>query len=106
MAASTALTIYLPEDGELIARSEQLWLGGLGLAGIAIGLFWQWFSPRELAPRLALAAGGFVALTIFTLLPIGHEMYQSNRQLFLGLGVVSGLVIANWWKWLHTPGDD
>ncbi|WP_433006941.1 hypothetical protein [Kribbella sp. CA-294648] len=106
VAASTALTVHLPGDGELIERSEQIWLGGLGLTGIAIGLLWQWYSPRELSARLALAAGAFVLITIMTLFSGSGEMRQDDRQLYLGLGVISGLVIANWWKWLHTPGDD
>jgi 4-amino-4-deoxy-L-arabinose transferase-like glycosyltransferase len=106
VAASIVVGNHLPGDGELVERSQQLWLGGLGLAGVAIGLLWQWYSPRELSARLFLAAGAFVLITILALFPIGGEMRQDDRQLYLGLGVISGLVLANWWKWLHTPGDD
>ncbi len=106
VGVSTGLGIYLPGDGELIGRSDQYWLAGLGLAGIAVGVLWQWFSPRELAPRLVFAAAAFVLVVIFTFLPIGDEMRMDNRQLFLGLGVISGLVIANWWHWLRTADDE
>jgi hypothetical protein len=102
----TTLGTFLPDNGETIGRTDQLWLGGFGLTGLAIGLLWQWYSPRELAPRLILSAGAFVLATILIMLPIGGEWHQGNRQVFLGLGVVSGLVIADWWRWLRTSDDD
>lgn len=106
VAASAMVSNHLPGDREMVERAEQLWQGGLGLAGVAIGLLWQWYSPRELAPRLFVAAAAFVCLSILQLLPIGGGWFSADRQLYLGLGVVSGLVLASWWKWLHTPGDD
>jgi len=106
VGVSTGLGIYLPGDGEPIGRADQYWLAGLGLAGIAVGMLWQWFSPRELAPRLIFPAAAFILVVFFTLLPIGDDMRQDDRQLFLGLGVISGLIIANWWQWLHTADDD
>ncbi|WBQ07497.1 hypothetical protein [Kribbella sp. CA-293567] len=106
VAASTAVSVHLPGQTETIQRTEQLWFGGLGLAGVAIGLLWQWYSPRDLAPRLFIAAGGFVLVSILQLLPTAGEWNSADRQLYLGLGVVSGLVLANWWKWLHTADDE
>jgi hypothetical protein len=105
-AAISTLTTVLPEAGEAIGRPDQLWFGGLGLAGVAIGLLWQWYSPRELAPRLILAAGAFVLTSILILLPLGDATHQANRHVFLGLGVISGLVIADWWRWLRTTGGE
>ncbi|MEV8378069.1 hypothetical protein AB0P21_35345 [Kribbella sp. NPDC056861] len=42
---------------QVIERSEQLWLGGLGLAGVVAGVLWQLYSPRDLGERLLFAAG-------------------------------------------------
>lgn len=105
-AAISTLSTFLPEAGAAIGRSDQLWFGGLGLVGVAIGMFWQWYSPRELAPRLILAAGAFALMSIFILLPIDSEPHQADRHVFLGLGVIAGLVIADWWRWLHTTGAE
>jgi hypothetical protein len=106
MAASAVVAHYVPSDvDDLVQRADQLWLGGLGLAGVAVGLLWQWFSPRTLAPRLAFAAGAYVLLAILMLLPLGIDWSQDDRQVYLGFGVISGLILSHWWAWMHTADD-
>jgi hypothetical protein len=79
---------------QTIERSEQLWLGGLGLAGVVAGVLWQLYSPRDLGERLLFAAGVFVLISILLLVPVGGEVVEADRSLFVWIGVISGLVIA------------
>ncbi|GAA0923914.1 hypothetical protein GCM10009554_02330 [Kribbella koreensis] len=106
VVASAVVANYWPSNADNpVQRSEQLWLGGLGLAGVAVGLLWQWFSPRALAPRLAFAAAAFVVLAILMLLPLGGDWTHDERQVYLGFGVISGLVLSHWWAWMHTADE-
>jgi zinc transporter ZupT len=102
VAIFVGLGIYLPDESGSVDRAQQLWMGGLGLAGVLVGMIWQWFSPRQLADRLALAAGAFVVVAILMLVPLAGEWTRHDQQLSFGLGVISGLVIANWWKLMRT----
>ncbi|MEI8412935.1 MULTISPECIES: hypothetical protein [unclassified Kribbella] len=81
-----------PGSGEVVGRSTQLWYGGLGLAGVLIGL-WR-FSPRELAERLFVAGGAFLLLCVLLLLPIEGELREDQYVLYFCLGIVAGLILA------------
>jgi hypothetical protein len=87
-----------PDSGEVIGRTTQLWYGGLGLAGVLVGLLWQWFSPRPLVDRLFIAAGGFLLVCVFLLLPLGGEWHEQRSVLYFCLGTAVGLVLAAWWQ--------
>ena len=103
VAADMAVREITPGSRELVDQTTQVWYGVLGLAGVLIGLLWQWFSPRDLAERLALAGGGFLILCVFCLLPIAGEMRENRYELVFGVGIVAGLVLTTWWQNVRSP---
>ncbi|TCO44445.1 hypothetical protein EV646_110159 [Kribbella antiqua] len=97
VAANLLVDDLAPGSGELVARTTQFWYGGLGLAGVLVGVLWQWFSPRELAERLLLAGGAFPVVCVLFLLPV-DETHEDRYALYFCLGIVAGLVLATWWQ--------
>ena len=95
---SLVVSMIAPASGEVVGRTDQLWFGSLGLAGVVVGALWQWFSPRPLAERFLLAAAVFPLGCIFILLPLGGEWVARQHILFSGLGMAAGLVLTTWWQ--------
>jgi hypothetical protein len=103
VAVGSAISAFGPETGAAVSRSDQLWFGGLILCGVVVGVLWQWFSPRNLAERLALPAGALVLAGIFFVVPIAGEVsVRPAYPLWFGGGVLAGLVLTTRWQQLHA----
>ncbi|WP_460664918.1 hypothetical protein [Kribbella swartbergensis] len=98
MIAGRAAGSIAPGSGEVVDGTAELWYGGLGLAGVLVGVLWQWFSPRDLAERLLLAGAAFSLFCVLLVLPIDGELREDQYVLYFGLGTVTGLVLATWWE--------
>lgn len=100
---ASGISTFGPDGGTAVSRHDQLWFGGLILAGVAVGVLWQWFSPRNLADRLALPAGALVLAGIFFLLPLGGEVTAGPwYSLCFAGGVLAGLVLTTGWQQLRA----
>jgi hypothetical protein len=100
---AAAIGTFGPQTETQISLSEQRWIGALILGGIAVGVLWQWFSPRNLADRLALPAGTMILAGIFFLLPIGDEpTFQMPYPLWFAGGLLAGLVLTTGWQQLRA----
>ena len=103
VGVASGITAFGPDGGTPVSRPDQLWFGGLILAGLAVGVLWQWFSPRNLADRLALPAGAFVAAGILYLLPFAGEVTAGPWYwLWFAGGVLAGLVLTTGWQQLRA----
>lgn len=84
----------LPETAEqAISQSERLWTSGMALAGFAVGLLWQWYSPRDITERLRYPAAGTMALAVILMVPGDWSTNTPPFALWFPLGIVAGLVV-------------
>ncbi|NEA34775.1 hypothetical protein [Streptomyces sp. SID13031] len=86
-----------------LSQSDRIAMSVLSLAGVLGGVLWQWYSPRDLAERLAFPATVGVAVTVILILPIGEPSGgAANYSYLYPVGLIAGLVLATRWKQIHT----
>ncbi|MEU4607143.1 hypothetical protein AB0F43_29520 [Kribbella sp. NPDC023972] len=96
IAVGSLIGMFVPESARVIGQTERLWSGGLALAGLAAGLLWQWYSPRDLAERLFFPSAALMAFAVIFMLPGGEWSSASPGFAFwFPLGVVAGLVLMS-----------
>jgi hypothetical protein len=65
------------------------------VAGVLLGVIWQLLDRRDLADRLLVPALGFSLMV--TLHFASSGVFTRLTGLFLGLGVVAGLILSEQW---------
>ena len=96
IAIASLIGEFVPESERMIGQTERLWSGGLALAGLAAGLLWQWYSPRDLVERLIFPSAALMVFAVIFMLPAGEWSTASpDFGFWFPFGVVAGLVLMN-----------
>lgn len=89
--------------GDSLSQSDRIGMGALSLAGLLAGVLWQWYSPRDIAERLALPALAGVVVAVIMILPIDEETGGAASYGYLyPIGLIAGLVLSTRWQQIHT----
>lgn len=106
-SALSAVQTYAPGPGMLVAGPDRLLFAGLLAGGLLLGVFWQCYSPRPLGERLVLPALLTAIAAVLLALPMGGEPAVRPSQLLCGVGIVSGLVLTDFWQSARgCPGEN
>lgn len=98
-----ALSEIIPGTETPISQSERLGSGCLVLAGVLAGWLWQWYSPRDLAERLAFPAGVTVLLAVVFMVPGGDlTSHGPDYAYWFPLASIAGLVLTTRWQQLRA----
>jgi peptidoglycan/LPS O-acetylase OafA/YrhL len=98
IAVASLIGEFVPESERVIGQTERLWSGGLTLAGLAVGLLWQWYSPRDVAERLLFPSGALVVFAVIFMLPGEWTTSSPDFGFWFPFGVVAGLVLMGRWQ--------
>ncbi|MFI5713686.1 hypothetical protein [Kribbella sp. NPDC051620] len=97
------LSLVVTDADKVLSRSDRLGMGALALAGLLGGVLWQWYSPRDLAERLAFPAGATILIAVLLMLPIGEASTAGpDYSYWFPLGLIAGLVLATRWQQLRA----
>lgn len=97
------LSAIVTDTEKVISRSDQIGMAALAAAGLLAGVLWQWYSPRDIAERLAFPAGMTILLAVLFVLPIGEvSTVGPDYSYWFPLGVIAGLVLTTRWQQLRS----
>jgi hypothetical protein len=95
--------VFQGNGDKAISESDRAGMGALLLASVLTGVLWQWYSPRDLAERLAFPAGATVLIFVLFMLPIGEVTSHGPDYGYLfPLGMIAGLVLSTRWQQLRA----